>query len=132
MELHSGPACEQSSPLLFKGAGAVQKSSGLVCICGRAGASESEFWWTEDWVMGSTCALVFSSDEIMGSQFVCAVTEGVELVCVCLSALDLCLIFACLTDIPKANFSVFESTSCAVFTGGLVAQCASCSASVYP
>lgn len=75
MELHSGPMCVQSSPSLLKGAGAGEESSGLVCARGGDEVSESKFWWTEDSLMWSTCALVFPSDEKVGSQLVCAMTE---------------------------------------------------------
>lgn len=109
----------------------MKESFGLVCACGSD--EVSEFWRTEDLVMGSTCALVFSSDEIMGSEFVCVMGEGVGLLgCVCLSALDSNLIFAWLTDEPIANFSVFETLSWVVLTGGPVAQCPPCSVSVSP
>lgn len=131
MELHSGPVFAQSSPLLFKGGGGVKESSGLVCACGSNEVSESEFWWTKDSEMQFTCAPVSFSDEIIGSDFV--LSKGVGLLgSICLSSLDLSLIFACLTDRPTANFCVFESLFCPVFTVGHVAQCPSCAVSVYP
>lgn len=71
---------------------------------------------------------VFSSDEMMGSEFVFV---GL-LRRVGSSALDLSLIFACLADVPMANFSLFAPASWAVFTGGHAARCPSRSASVYP
>lgn len=109
----------------------MKESSGPVCACGSNEVSESEFWWTKDSEMRLTCAPMSFSDEIMGSDFV--LSKGVGLLgSVCLSSLDLSLIFACLTDKPTANFSVLESLSCPVFTVGHVAQSPSCAVSVYP
>lgn len=128
MELHSEPVCVQSSPWLFKMGGGVKESSWLVCAWSCSEVSELEFWWTKGSEIGLTCAPVFFSDEITGSNFSFVGLLGH----VCSSALDLSLIFACLTDRPTSNSSAFDSLSWPVLTGGDEAQCPSCSVSVYP
>lgn len=88
MELRSRPVCIRGSLSLLHGVGAVKECSGRVSACG--GNNMSEFCWTEDLMMGLTFLV-----EVMGPQFVCAVTEGAELLgCVSLTTSVLSLTFA--------------------------------------
>lgn len=108
------------------GPGAADDNVRLVRACCGDEVPNSEFLCTED---SSIC----STRPPVSSKFVCALGVGVGYSGrACLYALELSLVFACLTETSEVNCSAFESVSWAVSAGGHVAQCPSCPVSVYP